>query len=87
MSEPSSSWGVAEPAANWRLVSGDLLDVNLWVGLCSAAHPFHAEAMRYWESACSAATPLWFCWPTHPVWTTPLRSYWGVAVSPSPFAC
>ena len=61
MSEPSSSWGVAEPAANWRLVSGDLLDVNVWVALCSAAHPFHDPAMRYWQSACETETPLWFC--------------------------
>lgn len=61
MSEPSGSWGVAEVSANWRLASGDLLDVNVWVGLCSAAHPFHAAAMRYWQSACHAETPLWFC--------------------------
>ena len=61
MSEPSSSLGVAEASANWRLAAGDLLDVNVWVSLCSAAHPFHAEAMRYWESACAAETPLWFC--------------------------
>ena len=61
MSEPSSYWGVAEPAANWRLVSGDLLDVNVWVGLCSAAHPFHDPAIRYWQSACETETHLWFC--------------------------
>lgn len=61
MSEPSSSWGVAEASANWRLAAGDLLDVNVWVGLCSAAHPFHAEAMRYWQLACESETPLWFC--------------------------
>ncbi|PUE50901.1 hypothetical protein B9Z47_04035 [Limnohabitans sp. 2KL-1] len=61
MSEPSSSWGVAEASANWRLAPGDLPDVNVWVGLCSAAHPFHAAAMRYWQSACEAGTPLWFC--------------------------
>lgn len=61
MSEPSGSWGVAEASANWRLAAGDLLDVNVWVGLCSAAHPFHTEAMRYWQSACEAETPLWFC--------------------------
>ncbi len=61
MSEPSSSWGVAEASANWRLAPGDLPDVNVWVGLCSAAHPFHAVAMRYWQSACEAGTPLWFC--------------------------
>ena len=61
MSEPSSSWGVAEASANWRLAAGDLLDVNVWVGLCSAAHPFHTEAMRYWQSVCEAETPLWFC--------------------------
>ena len=61
MSEPSSSWGVADASANWRLAPGDLPDVNVWVGLCSAAHPFHAAAMRYWQSACEAGTPLWFC--------------------------
>ena len=61
MSEPSSYWGVAEPAANWRLISGDLLDVNVWVGLCSAAHPFHDPAMRYWQSTCETETPLWYC--------------------------
>lgn len=61
MSESSSSWGVAEASANWRLAPGDLPDVNVWVGLCSAAHPFHAAAMRYWQSACESGTPLWFC--------------------------
>lgn len=61
MSEPSSSWGVADASANWRLAPSDLPDVNVWVGLCSAAHPFHAAAMRYWQSACEAGTPLWFC--------------------------
>jgi len=61
MSESSSSWGVAEASANWRLAPGDLPDVNVWVGLCSAAHPFHAAAMRYWQSACELGTQLWFC--------------------------
>ena len=61
MSESSSSWGVAEASANWRLAPGDLPDVNVWVGLCSAEHPFHAAAMRYWQSACEAGMPLWFC--------------------------
>lgn len=61
MSESSSSWGVAEASANWRLAPGDLPDVNVWVGLCSAAHLFHAAAMRYWQSACESGTPLWFC--------------------------
>ncbi len=61
MSESSSSWGVAEASANWRLAPGDLPDVNVWVGLCSAAHPFHAAAMRYWQSACESGTQLWFC--------------------------
>ena len=61
MSESSSSWGVAEASANWRLAPGDLPDVNVWVGLCTAAHPFHAAAMRYWQSACELGTQLWFC--------------------------
>ena len=61
MSESSSSWGVAEASANWRLAPGDLPDVNVWVGLCTAAHPFHAAAMRYWQSACESGTQLWFC--------------------------
>lgn len=61
MSEPSSSWGVAEASANWRLAAGDLLDVNVWVALSLAAHPFHAAAMQYWQTACEERTPLWFC--------------------------
>jgi uncharacterized protein len=61
MSELSSSWGAYEASANWRLAPGDLLDVNVWVSLCSGAHPFHTAAMRYWQSACEAGTPLWFC--------------------------
>lgn len=61
MSEPSSSWGVAEASANWRLAGGDLLDVNVWVALSLAAHPFHATAMQYWQTACAERTPLWFC--------------------------
>ncbi len=61
MSEPSGSWRVAEASASWRAASGDLPDVNVWLALCSAAHPFHAAAMRYWQSACEAGTPLWFC--------------------------
>lgn len=61
MSEPSNSWGVAEVSGNWRLASGDLPDVNVWIGLCSEAHPFHEAAMKYWQSACEAETPLWFC--------------------------
>ena len=61
MSEPSKTWGVAEASANWRLAPGDLPDVNVWVSLCCAAHPSHESAMRYWQSACDAGTPLWFC--------------------------
>ncbi|MFM2073751.1 MAG: hypothetical protein RJB34_56 [Pseudomonadota bacterium] len=61
MSEPSNARGVAEASANWSLASGDLPDVNVWVALCSAAHPFHSAAMRYWQAACETATPLWFC--------------------------
>lgn len=61
MSEPSNLWGVAEVSAHWRLASGDLPDVNVWIGLCSEAHPFHAAAQQYWKSACEAQTPLWFC--------------------------
>lgn len=61
MAEPLSSWRVAEASANWRSASGDLPDVNVWLALCSAAHPFHAAAMQYWQSACQAGTTLWFC--------------------------
>ncbi len=61
MSAPLSSWRVAEASAHWRAASGDLPDVNVWLALCSAAHPFHAKAMQYWQSACETATPLWFC--------------------------
>jgi toxin-antitoxin system PIN domain toxin len=61
MTEPSNSWRAAEASAHWRLALGDLPDVNVWVGLCCAAHPSHAAAMRYWESTCEAGTTLWFC--------------------------
>ncbi|MFM8623200.1 MAG: TA system VapC family ribonuclease toxin [Betaproteobacteria bacterium] len=61
MTEPSSSWRVAEASANWRVARGDLPDVNVWVALCSAAHPFHASAMQYWQSSCQSGTTLWFC--------------------------
>jgi hypothetical protein len=61
MSEPLSSWRVAEASANWRTASGDLPDVNVWLALCSAAHPFHAAAMQYWQSSCQSGATLWFC--------------------------
>lgn len=61
MEEPLSSWRVAEASANWRMAAGDLPDVNVWLALCSAAHPFHAAAMQYWQSSCQTQTTLWFC--------------------------
>ncbi len=61
MKEPLSSWRVAEASANWRMAAGDLPDVNVWLALCSAAHPFHAAAMQYWQSSCQTQTTLWFC--------------------------
>jgi len=61
MSEPAKPFKVAEVPASWRLASGDLPDVNVWLALSYAAHPFHARASAYWQSACDAHTPLWFC--------------------------
>lgn len=61
MSEALSSWGVAEASASWRLAAGDLPDVNVWVALSMGGHPFHASAMRYWQTACEERTPIWFC--------------------------
>ena len=61
MSEPAKSFKVAEASASWRLASGDLPDVNVWLALSYAAHPFHARVTDYWQSACTANTPLWFC--------------------------
>lgn len=61
MSEPWSSWGVAEASASWRLAAGDLPDVNVWVALSLGGHPFHASAMGYWQTACDERTPIWFC--------------------------
>lgn len=61
MSEPAKSFKVAEVPASWRLASGDLPDVNVWLALSYAAHPFHARATAYWQEACTSNTPLWFC--------------------------
>jgi toxin-antitoxin system PIN domain toxin len=61
MSEPAKSFKVAEVPASWRLASGDLPDVNVWLALSYAAHPFHARATAYWQEACTTNTPLWFC--------------------------
>jgi toxin-antitoxin system PIN domain toxin len=47
--------------ASWRLATGDLPDVNVWLALSYAAHPFHARATAYWQEACTTNTPLWFC--------------------------
>jgi toxin-antitoxin system PIN domain toxin len=47
--------------ASWRLATGDLPDVNVWLALSYAAHPFHARATAYWQEACTSNTPLWFC--------------------------
>ena len=61
MSEPAKSFKVAEVPASWRLATGDLPDVNVWLALSYAAHPFHARATAYWQEACTTNTPLWFC--------------------------
>jgi toxin-antitoxin system PIN domain toxin len=61
MSEPAKSFKVAEVPASWRLATGDLPDVNVWLALSCAAHPFHARATAYWQEACTTNTPLWFC--------------------------
>ena len=61
MSEPAKSFKVAEVPASWRLASGDLPDVNVWLALSYAPHPFHARATAYWQEACTSNTPLWFC--------------------------
>jgi toxin-antitoxin system PIN domain toxin len=61
MSEPANSWRVAEASAGWRLASGDLPDVNVWLALTHTGHPFHAVAASYWQSVCDSGTRLWFC--------------------------
>lgn len=61
MSEPANSFKVAEVPVSWRLASGDLPDVNVWLALSYAAHPLHARATAYWQEACTSNTPLWFC--------------------------
>jgi toxin-antitoxin system PIN domain toxin len=61
MSEPNTSFKVAEVPVSWRLATGDLPDVNVWLALSYKAHPFHARATAYWQGACDAHTPLWFC--------------------------
>ena len=61
MNESAKSFKVAEFPGTWGLASGDLPDVNVWLALSYAAHPFHARATAYWHSACDANTPLWFC--------------------------
>ena len=61
MSEPAKSFKVAEVPASWRLATGDLPDVNVWLALSYAAHPFHDRATAYWQEACTTNTPLWFC--------------------------
>jgi len=61
MSETAKSFKVAEFPASWGLASGDLPDVNVWLALSYAAHPFHARATDYWQAACTSQTSLWFC--------------------------
>lgn len=60
MSEPASSWKVAEASAAWRLASGDFLDVNVWLALSYRSHAFHGVASAYWQSACESGQPMWF---------------------------
>jgi uncharacterized protein len=71
--KPSNLEGAAlsirEPSAlPWLFadgkVTGDLLDINVWLALAVQEHPHHASARRYWESVQSASAPdrqLWFC--------------------------
>jgi uncharacterized protein len=62
MSEPNTSFKVAEVPVSWRLATGDLPDVNVWLALSYAAHPFHARATAYWQGGLRCTnTPLWFC--------------------------
>jgi uncharacterized protein len=61
MSEPVSSWRVAEASAAWRPAAGDLPDVNVWLALSYRRHPCHEVASQYWQSVCEAGTLLWFC--------------------------
>jgi hypothetical protein len=61
MSEPNTSFKVAEVPVSWRQATGDLPDVNVWLALSYKAHPFHARATAYWQDACDTHTPLWFC--------------------------
>ena len=61
MSEPDTSFKVAEVPLSWRQALGDLPDVNVWLALSYKAHLFHARATAYWQDACETHTPLWFC--------------------------
>lgn len=53
------------PAPGWRLASGDLPDLNVWLALSVSEHPHHAAAHAWWTQALEApALPgprLWFC--------------------------
>jgi hypothetical protein len=61
MSEPVSSWRVAEASAAWRPAAGDLPDVNVWLSLSYTHHPCHKVASKYWQDVCEAGTSIWFC--------------------------
>jgi toxin-antitoxin system PIN domain toxin len=61
MSEPNTSFKVAEVPVSWRQATGDLPDVNVWLALSFKAHLFHARATAYWQDACDTHTNLWFC--------------------------
>ena len=61
MSEPVSSWRVAEVAAAWRPAAGDLPDVNVWLSLSYKHHPCHEAASKYWQDVCEASASIWFC--------------------------
>lgn len=61
MSEPNTSFKVADVPVTWRQAMGDLPDVNVWLALSYKAHPFHVRATAYWQDACDTHTPLWFC--------------------------
>lgn len=57
-----AAWRVAEmPMRDWPIHSGDLPDLNVWLALTVAEHPFHADAMAYWQSTVALGNTLWFC--------------------------
>ncbi len=43
--------GIAGLPATWSRVRGDLPDVNVWLALAQRAHPHHALAKAYWQTA------------------------------------